>query len=199
MDHAFEAGDRLQAFHTNAPLLTPAAYEDFGRIQHFPPSINGRAGRGGLPACRVAPCVDMACQRCKDCRGGHQLPFVARSKGRQSLQRRGRPPQTLGLESIGIQSVYAKWICCASGVDLMRSICSQATFTALLSRMVLSNLTREQCGFTTEFGSKAGGSGKTPPCCLWPVGSWPGATLRSISRCSACCSDCQGRCTVCGH
>ena len=31
MDHAFEAGDRLQAFHANAPVLTPAAYEDFGR------------------------------------------------------------------------------------------------------------------------------------------------------------------------
>ena len=99
MDHAFETGHRLQAFHTNAPVLTPAAYEDFGRavdtllrlgrfdeavllwadcveIEHFPPAINGRAGRGGLPACRVAPCVDMACQRCRDCRGGHQFPFV---------------------------------------------------------------------------------------------------------------------------
>ena len=73
MDHVFEAGDRLQTFHTNVPLLTPAAYEDFGRavdnllrlgrfdeavllwadcveIQHFPPAINGRAERGGLPA-----------------------------------------------------------------------------------------------------------------------------------------------------
>ena len=62
MHHAFEAGDRLQAYHTNAPALTPAAYEDFGRavdtllrlgrfdeavqlwadcveIQHFPPVI----------------------------------------------------------------------------------------------------------------------------------------------------------------
>ena len=31
MDHATQAGDRLQAYHTNAPVLTPAAYEDFGR------------------------------------------------------------------------------------------------------------------------------------------------------------------------
>ena len=93
MDHAYQIGDRLQAFHRNAPVLTPAAYEDFGRavdtllrlgrfdeavlswadcveIQHFPPAINGRAGRGGLPACRVAPCGEMAFQRCRDIHKG---------------------------------------------------------------------------------------------------------------------------------
>ena len=77
MDHSLQAGDGLQAFHTNALVLTPAAYEDFGKavdtllrlgrfdeavllwadcveIQHFPPTINGRAGRGVARAAVIA-------------------------------------------------------------------------------------------------------------------------------------------------
>ena len=199
MDHALEAVDRLQAFHTNAPVLTPAAYEDFGgaadtllrlgrfdeavllradsvEIQHFPPTINGRAGRESLRACRVVPCSNMACQRCRDCRGGHQFPFVG---ALQSLHRRGRPPQTLGLESTGTHSVYGKLICCASRVDLMRSTCFRATVSAsscrLLSRMVLGRLTQEKSESIAGFWQQGRRECFVRP---WSVGNCQGATLR---------------------
>ena len=114
----------------------------------------------------------MACQRCGIAEGG---------TSRQSLQRRGRLPKTLGLESIRAQNVYVKWICCASGVDLMRSICSQATLTAsscrLLSRMVLEPDPREVWIYYRMW-QQGRRKWRDPSCCLWPVGSWPGATLR---------------------
>ena len=179
MDHAFEAGDRFQAFHTNAPVLTPAAYEDFGRavdtllrlgrfdeavllwadcveIQHFPPAINGRAGHGGLPACRVAPCVDMACQRCRDCRGGHQFPLAGTFTRAAVVAEAGSTAAEAWARVHGNPQ-------CLREVDLlrirrMRYTCSRATFTVsscrLLSRMVLGRLTRKkQQGYRERRGS----------------------------------------------
>ena len=138
MDHALEAGDRLQAFHTNAPVLTPAAYEDFGRavdtllrlgrfdeavllwadcveIQHFPPTINGRAGRGGLSACRVAPCVDMACLAEEGT--SRSWGLLREQRNRQCL----REVDVLSIRS-GLDALDM--------LGLMRSTCFRATFTA---------------------------------------------------------------------
>ena len=89
MDYGIEAGDRLQAVFTAVLVLSPAAYQDFGaalgtlvrlgrwdeaallwtdfvEIQHYTPVINGHIGHAGLPACRVAPCIDMDFARCRD-------------------------------------------------------------------------------------------------------------------------------------
>ena len=121
MDHAIEAGDRLQAFHTSDPVLTPAAYEHSGRavdtllrlgrfdeavllwadcveIRHFPPASTGARGveacrRAGLPHVLTwhASAAGIAEQ-------GIDFRLWGRLHGRQSLRKRGRPLQTLGLD-----------------------------------------------------------------------------------------------------
>ena len=193
LDHAFEAGDRLQAFHTKAPALTPRAVDtllrlgrfdeavllwaDCVEIQHFPPAITGARGveacrRAGLP--HVSTWHANAAGIAEDGTNSH---LWAPSQGLQSSQGRGQPPQTLGLESIPQ---------CLREVDLLRirsGLCARlAMFTVsscrLLSRMVLERLTREKYGFFPGCGSKAGGSGETPRCCPWPAGNSQGATLR---------------------
>ena len=171
MDHAVEAGDRLQANHTNAPVLTPAASGDFGRavdtllrlgrfdepcccaliVLRFNTSHRLSTGARGVEACRRAGLPHVLTRHASAAGIAEEsinFRLWERLHGQQSLRRRGRPLQTLGLESTGTQSVYVRLTCCASGVDLMRSTCFRAAYTASscrwLSRMVLDRLSRDR-------------------------------------------------------
>ena len=116
MDHALEAGDRLQAFHTNAPVGPPAAYEDFGRAV----DTLLRLGRFDEAVLLWADCVEIqlmgerGVEACRRAGLPHVLTWHASAagiveegtnfrswrllRGLQSFHRRRPPPQTLGLE-----------------------------------------------------------------------------------------------------
>ena len=167
MDHDFDLNDRLQAFFTPVPVLTPTTYQDFGTLSRVgstrPPLVGRRRGDpalGGL-ACRVSSCVGMACVRCRGCRRGHQFPFVGWQQLWYTWSRLRPKP---GLET-GAR-VFARAGLAAHAVDIL-----PGNLHRLILQVADQTGRGEACLHEVAgFGKEVSEGGETLPRRPWPAG-----------------------------